>query len=110
MNKLSVVVLLALACSSAQAADREYSKRQVRDERRVDACVDDYTRGERVSRKQMKKIEDQCRRTSAKSQDYQRDRQLDRERQLDRQRSSSMPDGSPQGRNLRGVPDTSGPP
>jgi hypothetical protein len=103
MNKLSLLVLLALACTSAQAAERERSRGQVRDERRVDACVDDYTRGERVSRKQMKKIEDQCRQTAAKSPDYQRDRQLDRERQAYRQRSL-------QGRTQREMPVTLDPP
>jgi hypothetical protein len=124
MNKLYLTLVIALACGSAHA-QREYSSRDARSERRVDACVDDYTRGERVSRSQMRKIEEQCRLSAASSQGYRTDprterrdsrsssrveRQLDSrtERQIDRRGSPPVtPPQGPQGRNLS---DTSGAP
>jgi len=109
MYKLYAAFAIALACSSAHA-QREYQvQRDARSERAVDDCIDDRARGERLSRKEMKKLEERCSRRAAEPKALSRDRQL-REREVERPRSSpSMPDG-PQGRNLRGVPDTSGAP
>lgn len=123
MKKLYLGLLIAVVCNGAQAqrdnlsqrdyrSERDYltqrdypSQRDARNNRSFDACVDDYTRGAKTSRKQMRNIEEQCRRTSARQLQPRESRQ--RGRNLSP--TPSMPDG-PTGRNLRGVPDTSGPP
>jgi hypothetical protein len=115
MNKVALSVLMALACGGAQA-QREYAT-DSRQERRVEKCVDDRVGRDRVSRKEMRKIEEQCSRTSSRTQDDRRDRNLDsrerelaaRERQMESRRLRTSPEGFG-GRNIPGIPDTSGAP
>jgi len=115
MNKMALSVLLAIACSGAQA-QRDYPT-DSRQEKRVEKCVDDRVGRDRMSRKEMKKVEEQCNRTSSRSSDDRRDRQLDsrdrelmaRDRQLESRRLRNSPEG-PGGRNIPGIPDTSGAP
>lgn len=114
MKKIWLVLAVGLVCGSAQArdsrdergADSRYERSaDSRQERSVNACVNDYARGQKLSRKEMRKVEDQCSRSAARSPGRPSEQQAERRRY-----SPSMPDGSLQGRNLRGVPDTSGPP
>ena len=89
-----------------RGADSRYERSaESRQERSINACVNDYARGEKLSRKEMRKLEDKCSGASARAPIRPSEQQADRRRY-----SPSMPDGSLQGRNLRGVPDTSGPP
>lgn len=130
MKRIWIAVAVGLVCAGAQAQDSRYDRRgdsryergadsryerstdsryersaEARQERSINACVNDYARGEKLSRKEMRKLEDKCSRASARSPIVPSEQQVERRRY-----SPSMPDGSLQGRNLRGVPDTSGPP
>jgi hypothetical protein len=65
MSKLLLFLAVVLACSSA-SAQREYqSAREARNQRNFDICVNHYTRGQRVSRREMRRIHEDCRRRLA---------------------------------------------
>jgi hypothetical protein len=61
MWKLSVALLAGLlACGGAQAQNREY-----RYERNYERCVDNQTRGMRLTRREVRSIREECRHRAA---------------------------------------------
>ena len=65
MYKVLLACLVTLLCVSAEA-QRDYpSQREARSQRNFQVCVHNNTRGQRVSRRAMRNIQEQCRRRVA---------------------------------------------
>ena len=92
MNKIYLALAVAVACGSVQARDYP-GQRDSRYERGVDRCVDDHTRGERLSRKEMKRVEEKCSRATPQAQApiYSRGRESDRRRLKESERRGLSP-------------------
>jgi hypothetical protein len=67
MYKVLFACMVALFCVSAQAQRDYQSQREARAQRNFEVCVHDRTRGERrVSRREMRSVQEQCRRRVAR--------------------------------------------